>query len=88
MNSGPAVDFSWPSVLNGTMRAFVVAHIEPREVARLGARILLRLHGHAEGAAELVEVVHIERAEDRSAGCWNTSGRSRPSSFALVRSSS
>ena len=41
----------------------IVAHIKTRQIGRRGARILVGLQRHAEGAAEQVEVVDVERAE-------------------------
>ena len=50
-------------MLSGTMPPVRVAHIEAREVGGIGARVLVGLDRHAEGAPEQVEVVHVERAE-------------------------
>ena len=68
--------------------ALAVAHLEPADVLGLEAELLVGLHAHLVGAAELVEVVDVGRAERRSAACRRRASSGTPRLLALSRSMS
>ena len=78
--SGPIVRCSEPKRRQRHHAADIVAHVKAAEIRRIRARILLGLYGHPKRAAEQVEVVDIERAEENLQRAENV-GQIEPEQF-------